>query len=180
MEDSSCTANEILLFKKLKNEFPGRVGLVLQAYLRRTSDDIQELLELHQNDSALNIRLCKGIYIENESISFKNPQQIRDHFIDDLNVLLCNGTYVGIATHDKFLIEKAYELIEKYHLSPDQYEFQMLYGVTPRLGRSVLGKGHRMRIYVPFGKEWSNYSIRRLNENPKIVSHIIKALLFRK
>lgn len=180
MEDSSCTDNEILLFKRLKNEFPGRVGLVLQAYLSRTHDDIKDLLDFNQEHSPLNIRLCKGIYIEDETISFKDHQVIRDHFIDDLNDLLSNGAYVGIATHDKYLIEKAYELIDRYNLSPSHYEFQMLYGVTPKLGRSVVEKRHRMRIYVPFGKEWSNYSIRRLNENPKMVSHIIKALLFRK
>lgn len=180
MEDSSCTSDEILLFTMLKSEFPRHVGLVLQAYLRRTSNDIKELLELHQEDFPLNIRLCKGIYIENETISFKNLKVIRDHFIDDLNVLLRNGAYVGIATHDKYLIDKAYELIDQYNISPPQYEFQMLYGVTPNLGRSVLEKGHRMRIYIPYGKEWLKYSIRRLNENPRIVNHIIKALLFRK
>jgi proline dehydrogenase len=180
MEDSSCTVREIELFKRLKNEFPYQVGLVLQAYLHRTYDDITELLELNQSGSPLNIRLCKGIYIEDESISFKDHQEIRDHFIDDLNILLRHGAYVGIATHDKYLVDKAYELINQYAVPPLKYEFQMLYGVTPRLGRSVLEKGHRIRIYVPFGKEWSNYSIRRLKENPKIVSHIIKALFLRK
>jgi proline dehydrogenase len=180
MEDSSCTTNEIFLYKRLKNEFNGRVGLVLQAYMRRTSNDIQEMLNLHKENSLLNIRLCKGIYIENETISFKNAGEIRNHYMEDLNVLLQNGVYVGIATHDKYLIDKAYELIDQYNIPPTHYEFQMLYGVTPKLGRSVIEKGHRMRIYVPFGKEWSNYSNRRLNENPKMVGHIIKALLFRK
>lgn len=180
MEDSSCTSREILLFRRLKNEFPRHVGLVLQAYLRRTLDDIKELLNFHNENSPLNIRLCKGIYIENEAISFKDPNLIREHFLEDLNILLRNGAYVGIATHDKYLVDKAYELIDRLHIPPTHYEFQMLYGVTPKLGRSVMGNGHRMRIYVPFGKEWFNYSIRRLNENPKIVSHIIKALLFRK
>jgi proline dehydrogenase len=180
MEDSSCTSNEILLFRRLKNEFPGNIGLVLQAYLRRTSNDIKELMELHKADSPLNIRLCKGIYIENEAISFKDHQVIRDHFIEDLNILFRNGVYVGIATHDKCLIDKAYELIDQYRIPTTKYEFQMLYGVTPKLGRSITENGHQMRIYVPFGKEWFNYSMRRLNENPKMVSHIIKALFFRK
>jgi proline dehydrogenase len=180
MEDSSCTSNEILLFRRLKNEFPRRVGIVLQAYLRRTSKDIGELLELHKEDSPLNIRLCKGIYIENEDISFKDHQIIRDHFIEDLSILLRNGVYVGIATHDKYLIDKAFELIYQYVIPITNYEFQMLYGVTPKLGLSVREKGHRMRMYVPYGKDWFNYSMRRLNENPRMVSHIIKALFFRK
>jgi proline dehydrogenase len=180
MEDSSCTSNEILIFRKLKDEFPARVGIVLQAYLRRTSNDLRDLLDLHKKGSPLNIRLCKGIYIENESICFKDSQMIRDHFVEDLRFMLQNGVYVGIATHDKFLIDKAYELIDQYRIPKKNYEFQMLYGVTPKLGRSIVEKGHRMRIYVPYGIQWFNYSIRRLNENPKMVSHIIKALLFRK
>ncbi len=179
MEDSSCTSDEIRLFRRLKNEFPLSVGLVLQAYLKRTSNDIKELLDLHKKDSPLNIRLCKGIYIESEHISFKDPNIIREHFIEDLNTLFQNGVYVGIATHDNYLVRKAYELIDQYQIPVTNYEFQMLYGVTPNLGRSILAKGKRMRIYVPFGKEWFNYSIRRLNENPKIVGHIIKALFFR-
>jgi proline dehydrogenase len=180
MEDSSCTSNEIILFRRLKDEFPGRVGIVLQAYLRRTSNDIVELLDLHKEDSPLNIRLCKGIYVENEAISFKSFQQVRDHFTEDLEILFRNKVYVGIATHDKYLVDKAYELIDQYAVPSANYEFQMLYGVTPKLGRSIVEKGHRMRVYVPFGEEWSNYSLRRLKENPKMVSQIIKALFFKK
>lgn len=180
MEDSSCTSNEITIFRKLKSEFPGRVGLVLQAYLHRTSDDLKGLMDLHQDDFLLNIRLCKGIYIENETISFKDSQQIRDHFVEDLSFMLLNGIYAGIATHDKYLIDRAYELIDQYNVPKDKYEFQMLYGVTPKLGQSIVENGHRMRIYVPFGIDWFNYSIRRLNENPNMVSHIIKALFIRK
>lgn len=179
MEDSSCTSNEIAIFRRLKSEFPNRVGLVLQAYLRRTFDDIKSLLDIHQNDSPLNIRLCKGIYIENETISFKNFQEIRDHYVEDLGFMLKNGIYVGIATHDKYLIDHAFKLIGQYEVSKANYEFQMLYGVTPKLGQSIVVKGHRMRIYVPFGIQWFNYSIRRLKENPNMVSHIIKAIFIR-
>ncbi len=179
MEDSSCTSDEILLFRKLKTAFPNRVGLVFQAYLKRTSADLRKLMEMHVENSPLNIRLCKGIYIEDQSIAFKDFQEIRDHFIDDLDFLLKNKVYVGIATHDKYLVDKSIELIEKHNVSKEKYEFQMLYGVTPGLGQMILGKGHRMRIYVPFGKDWLNYSIRRLNENPDIVNHIIKAIFIR-
>ena len=179
MEDSSCTSNEIAIFRRLKSEFPNRVGLVLQAYLRRTFKDIKSLLDLHQKDSPLNIRLCKGIYIESETISFKNSQEIREHYIDDLRFMLQNGIYVGIATHDKYLIDRAFELIGQYGVLKANYEFQMLYGVTPKLGQSIFVKGHRMRVYVPFGIQWFNYSIRRLKENPNMVSHIIKAIFIR-
>ena len=180
MEDSSNTSNELTVFRKLKDEFPHRVGIVLQAYLRRTSNDIKDLMDLHQSSSPLNIRLCKGIYIESETISFKDSQEIRDHYVEDLNFMLTNGFYVGIATHDKYLIDKAYGLIDRYSVPNDKYEFQMLYGVTPKLGRSIVEKGHRLRIYVPFGIDWFKYSIRRLNENPNMVGHIIKALFIRR
>jgi len=180
MEDSSCTSNEIIIFRRLKNEFPRRVGLVLQAYLHRTFKDIGDLMDLNQDGSPLNIRLCKGIYIESEAISFKDIQAIRDHYVEDLDFMLQNGIYVGIATHDKYLIEKAYKLIDQYQVPKNMFEFQMLFGVTPKLGRSIVEKGHRMRIYVPFGIQWFNYSIRRLNENPNMVTHIIKALFIRK
>ena len=180
MEDSSCTSNEIIIFRRLKNEFPRRVGLVLQAYLHRTFKDIGDLMDLNQDGSPLNIRLCKGIYIESEAISFKDIQAIRDHYVEDLDFMLQNGIYVGIATHDKYLIEKAYKLIDQYQVPKNMFEFQMLFGVTPKLGRSIVENGHRMRIYVPFGIQWFNYSIRRLNENPNMVTHIIKALFIRK
>lgn len=180
MEDSTCTSDEIKLFKKLKGAFPNKVGLVLQAYLKRTSDDIRDLMDLHQGNSPLNIRLCKGIYVEDQAIAFKDFQEIRDHYVDDLDFLLKNEVYAGIATHDKYLIDKAISLIEKYDVPKDKYEFQMLYGVTPGLGQMILNKGHRIRIYVPYGEDWLNYSIRRLNENPDIVKHIIKALFIKK
>jgi proline dehydrogenase len=179
MEDSSCTSDEILLFRRLKKAFPNRVGLVLQAYLKRTSDDIRQLMDLHQGSSPLNFRLCKGIYEEDQSIAYKGFQEIRDHFMDDLDFLLKNEVYVGIATHDHYLVYKSFELIEKYHVPKEKYEFQMLYGVTPGLGQMILNKGHRIRIYVPYGVDWFKYSVRRLNENPNIVSHIVKAIFIK-
>lgn len=180
MEDSSCTSNEIELFGRLKKEFPNRVGLVLQAYLRRTLSDLKSLMDLHMEGSPLNIRLCKGIYVENEEVAFKDSNEIRGHFVGDLRFMLQNRVNVGIATHDKYLIDKAYELIDEYSVPKNKYEFQMLYGVTPKLGQSIVEKGHRMRVYVPYGIEWFNYSVRRLKENPNIVGHIIRALFIRR
>jgi len=93
--------------------------------------------------------------------------------------MLKHHIYAAIATHDHFLVKNAFLLIEKYQVPKSRYEFQMLYGVTPELRQSIVQRGHRMRVYVPFGKQWFNYSTRRLKENPKIVQHIIKALFIR-
>lgn len=179
MEDSPCTDLEIALFRRLKKEFPKNVGLVVQAYLKRTHSDLENLLDLHSPEAPLNYRLCKGIYVEPEAISFKKYQEINDHFLADLELLLSKGVYPGIATHDKPLVEGAYRLLEKYNVPKHLYEFQMLYGVTPELRRSIVDKRHPMRVYVPFGKDWFGYSTRRLKENPKMASTIIKAIFIR-
>lgn len=179
MEDSECTSIEIEIFRRLKSEFPSRVGLVVQAYMRRTLDDIRNLLDLNHPETPLNFRLCKGIYIEDQSIAYKGYQEIRDHYIDDLRYMLENGIYVGIATHDKYLINKAYELIDQLKVPKDKYEFQMLFGVAPKLRQSIVDRGHQMRVYVPYGKQWFGYSTRRLKENPNMVWHILKAMFVR-
>lgn len=179
MEDSACTSMTIDIYRRLKAEFPLSCGVVLQAYLKRTFSDITDLMDVHQQESPLNFRLCKGIYIEPAAIAYKKKDEINHHFLEDLDLILKNGMYPGIATHDIALVEGAYKLIEKYNVPRDKYEFQMLYGVTPELRQSIVAKGHRMRVYVPFGKQWFGYSTRRLKENPKIASHIIKALFVR-
>jgi len=179
MEDSPCTDDEIVLFRKLKAEFPANVGLVVQAYLRRTLKDVQDMLDLNSAAIPLNYRLCKGIYVEAEEIAYKKYEEINQHYLEDLEFMFRNKIYAGIATHDKPLVEGAYKLLEKYKVPKNMYEFQMLYGVTPGLRESIVNKGHTMRVYVPFGKQWFGYSTRRLKENPKMASHIIKALFFK-
>jgi len=179
MEDSPCTDLEIELFRKLKKEFPKSVGLVLQAYMKRTLQDLKNLKDIHLADAPLNFRLCKGIYVEPEAIAYKKYQEINNHYIEDLDFMFANGYYPGIATHDRPLVDAAYNLISKYNVPKDKYEFQMLYGVTPDLRKSIRDKGHAMRVYVPFGKQWFGYSTRRLKENPKMATLIIKALFFR-
>jgi proline dehydrogenase len=179
MEDSQCVDAELDIFKRLKAEFSGHVGLVLQAYLRRTFNDLTDMSNMPVNGHPLNFRLCKGIYVEPATIAYKEYQSVRDHYVEDLEFMLRNKIYAGIATHDKYLVEKAMELISRYNVPKDMYEFQMLYGVTPELRKSIVDQGHRMRVYVPFGKDWFGYSTRRLKENPKMASHIIKALFFR-
>jgi len=179
MEDSQCTSLEIELFRKLHHEFPENVGLVVQAYLRRTQEDIRGLSELQTAEIPLNFRLCKGIYVEPEAVAYKKYQEINDHYLEDLEYMFRQEMYPCIATHDKHLIQGAYQLIEKYRAKKSKYEFQMLYGVTPDLRKSIVEQGHTMRVYVPFGKDWFGYSTRRLKENPRMASHIIKALFVR-
>jgi proline dehydrogenase len=179
MEDSPCTDMEIELFRRLKAEFPGNVGLVVQAYLRRTLNDIKGLSDLNSEKYPLNFRLCKGIYIEPEAIAFKKYEEVNQHYLEDLEYMLKNKIYVGIATHDKPLVDGAYQLLKKYNVPKNIYEFQMLYGVTPKLRESIVNDGHTMRVYVPFGVKWFGYSTRRLKENPKMASHIIKAIFYK-
>ena len=179
MEDSPCTDREIELFRRLKAEFPGNVGLVVQAYLRRTLNDIKGLSDLNSEKYLLNFRLCKGIYIEPEVIAFKKYEEVNQHYLEDLEYMLKNKIYVGIATHDKPLVDGAYQLLKKYNVPKNMYEFQMLYGVTPKLRESIVNDGHTMRVYVPFGVKWFGYSTRRLKENPKMASHIIKAIFYK-
>ena len=180
MEDSPCTTLEIELFRKLKVEFPANVGLVVQAYLKRTLDDLKGLADLNSEAIPLSFRLCKGIYVESEKIAYKKYEEINQHFLEDLEFLLKNKIHVGIGTHDRPLIEGAYSLIEKYKVPKHLYEFQMLYGVTPKLREEIVSKGHTMRVYVPYGEKWFGYSTRRLKENPKMASHIIKAIFIKK
>jgi len=176
MEDSPCTDLEIELYRRLHAEFPKNVGLVVQAYLRRTHSDLEKMLDMNTPEIPTSYRLCKGIYVEPAAIAYKKYEEINKHYLLDLEFMFRNKIYVGIATHDKPLIEGAYELIKKYNVPRNMYEFQMLYGVTPGLRKSIVDAGHVMRIYVPFGKKWFGYSTRRLKENPKMASHIIKAI----
>lgn len=179
MEDSQCVDSEIEIYQYFLRKYPANVGLVVQAYLRRTISDLIHLKDFQLNGTPLSFRLCKGIYIEPEHIAFKSYREIQDHYMEDMEYMFNQKMYVGIATHDKQLVDRAYEMIEEKQVAPDMYEFQMLYGVTPELRKSILANGHKMRVYVPFGKEWMGYSMRRLKENPKMVSHIIKALFVR-
>ena len=179
MEDSQCVDDELDMYRRLQQKYPANVGLVIQAYLRRTKNDLVNMSTIHTNGNPLNFRLCKGIYVEPKNIAFKAPEEIREHYLDDLRYMLDNNMYVGIATHDKHQIDNAMNIIKEKNIDKTKYEFQMLYGVTPELRSSIVKQGHKMRVYVPFGKDWFGYSTRRLKENPKMASHIVKALFFR-
>jgi len=179
MEDSQCVDMEMDMFRRLRTDFPKHVGLVLQAYLRRTASDLAALNDLNTENNPISFRLCKGIYVEPENLAFKDFNEVRQHFMNDLKYMLENKMYAGIATHDKYLVEESIKLIKEMNVPKDMYEFQMLYGVTPDLRQHIVDGGHLMRVYVPYGSQWFNYSTRRLKENPKMAQHIIKALFIR-
>lgn len=175
MEDSSVTSITLDIYRELRSDFDN-VGIVIQSCLRRSDQDIAELMEAGHTD----VRLCKGIYIEPEEISFRDADDIRISFQNLLEQMFRDSTaHVGIATHDLVLVAHAEEFIHEMGIPKDRYEFQMLLGVAGTLRRSLVAKGHPLRVYVPFGKLWYNYSMRRLRENPNIVGHIVKNLFSR-
>ena len=159
MEDRTATDATLSIYRHLRARYEG-VGTVLQAYMRRTLSDIDELPQ------AANIRLCKGIYIEPREIAWKGYETVRLNFIAALEKLFAKGAYVAIATHDELLVCAAVALIDRLGLSRDRYEFQMLLGVDAELRRILIRDGHRLRVYVPYGRYWYQYSTRRLRENP--------------
>ena len=167
MEDATCTSDTLQLYREVREAGLDNVGIVLQAYLRRTIRDIRSLAPLRPN-----VRLCKGIYVEPPLIAYRDFDEVRENFVRCLDELLGGGSYVGIATHDTWLISQGQRLVEQHGLTREQYEFQMLLGVTQRAGDRLVRDDHRLRIYVPFGKEWYRYALRRLQENPKIAGYI--------
>ena len=171
MEDRTCTDNTIRLFRQMHEKHPTSVGVVLQSYLHRTIADINSLLPLVPN-----IRICKGIYREPREIAWKDFETIRANFVFATEKLLSSGAYVGIATHDPHLVWAGMQIVDRLGLDHDRYEFQMLLGVDPELRRIILANGHRLRVYVPYGKDWYPYSIRRLRENPTVAHHVVRAM----
>ena len=170
MEDSPTTGLTFELHNRLKEKY-SNVGVVVQAYLKRSFDDVQK-----QNKLGTNYRLCKGIYIEPEAISYKKRGEVRDNYLKILEAMLGNGNYVGIATHDDYLVKQAYALIKKLGIAKDKFEFQMLYGVKEDLRDKINRDGYKIRIYVPFGEHWYKYSIRRLGENPQVAWYVTKSI----
>ena len=167
MEDSSTTSDTLAIYRELRAEGLDNVGIVLQSYMKRTLTDIAELADLKPN-----VRVCKGIYVEPPEIAHQDFETVRLNFVEAVGALLDNGSYVGIATHDEWIIAEALTLLEERELRSDQYEFQMLLGVRSHLGDELVREGHRLRIYVPYGRQWYEYCIRRLQENPKIAGYV--------
>ncbi|HET9323637.1 MAG TPA: proline dehydrogenase family protein [Gaiellaceae bacterium] len=174
MEDSSCTDDTLRLYRELREAGLDNVGVVLQAYLRRTLDDVAALADLTPN-----VRLCKGIYVEPEEIAYHDFDEVRENFVAALEALLDGGSYVGIATHDEWLIGEGERLANELGRAPEEYEFQMLLGVRLERATQLADEGHRVRIYVPYGEHWYAYSLRRLQENPKLAGYIASDTLSR-
>jgi len=167
MEDSSTTDDTLQLYRELRAAGHENVGVVLQATLRRTLSDIRDLADLRPS-----VRLCKGIYVEPPEIAYRDFGAVRANYVRSLEALLDAGCYVGIATHDEWLVGEGKRLVKERGLESEQYEFQMLLGVRDDLGGRLVRERHRLRIYVPFGRQWYEYSIRRLQENPRIAGYI--------
>jgi proline dehydrogenase len=171
MEDSSCTTATLQIYRDLRREF-SNVGVVVQAYLRRTIDDVCALEELRPN-----YRLCKGVYVEPLELSYHDMRIINRNYVTILDRLLRGGSYVGIATHDELMVWEALRIIRELRLGPDAYEFQMLLGVEEQLRDIIHAGGHHVRIYIPFGRDWYAYSVRRLRENPRLAGYVFRAML---
>jgi proline dehydrogenase len=167
MEDSSTTDDTLRIYRDLRERGYDNLGVVLQASLRRTVDDVRDLADLKPS-----VRLCKGIYVEPPELQFHDYDAVRANFLKALARLLETGAYPAIATHDDYLLDESLALVEARGLDRGEYEFQMLLGVRPELGDGLVRGGHRLRIYVPFGRHWYAYSLRRLQENPKIAGYI--------
>lgn len=171
MEDSNCTTNTIEIFSRLHQEFKN-VGIVLQAYLRRSLNDLKKLSQY-----GANFRLCKGIYVEKRQIAYKDAWIVNQNFALLMECGFKAKSYLGIATHDEKVVWEGLRLIEQLQLGRNDYEFQMLLGVDEELRKILIDAGHRLRVYVPYGAQWYAYCIRRLKENPKIAIYVMKAMV---
>jgi proline dehydrogenase len=170
MEDSSCTTDTLSIYRDLRKKH-SNVGVVIQAYLRRTLDDVTALADLKPN-----IRLCKGVYVEPREIAYRDMRIVNLNYVAILERLLRNGSHVGIATHDEIIVWHAMRIIRDLKLSPAAYEFQMLLGVDEELRNIIRAAGHNLRVYIPYGRDWYAYSVRRLRENPRLAGYVLKAM----
>jgi proline dehydrogenase len=172
MEDSTCTDDTLVLYRELREARRENVGIVLQSRLRRSLDDIVALAGLRPS-----VRLCKGIYVEPAAIAYQARDEVRESFLRILDRLLAVGCYPAVATHDEWLLERTLERVAG--MSSEEYELQMLLGVRERRASELADAGHRLRVYVPYGDRWYEYSLRRLQENPALATMVAKATLGR-
>ena len=171
MENSFTTDATIETFKEIQKSY-SNVGTVFQAYLKRTFSDLENLM-----DRKINFRLCKGIYNEDSQIAYKTYDEINANYLKIAELAFKNENYIGLATHDLSLTQKLYDLIDKHNVSSQNFEFQILYGV-PMKGwlKRHLKNNFKVRVYLPYGPQWYEYSIRRLKENPNIAKYVAKSI----
>jgi proline dehydrogenase len=169
MEHSGLTDQTLDVYRRLRAAGHDHTGVVIQAYMRRAAADVAGLADLTPS-----VRLVKGIYVEPEEIAFQRMPEINANFMLLLEQLIDQGSHVAIATHDRALVTAALELIARRGLARDRYEFQMLLGVAGGIGRRLIADGHRLRVYVPYGRAWYAYSVRRLKENPSIAGYVAR------
>jgi len=173
MEGSNVTQVTIDIFKRLRTEFDlNDVGIVLQSYLRRTYDDAQELVKLPAR-----IRICKGAYSEPPEVAFPDKKDVDDNYVKVMRLLLSSGVYHGIATHDPKMIDATIDFVTREGIGKEKFEFQMLYGIRRDLQRQLARDGYNMRVYVPYGKHWYPYFMRRLAERPANIWFVMKNIL---
>ena len=173
MEDSNVTQITLDIFKRLRSEFGlNDVGIVLQSYLRRTYSDAQELIKVPAR-----IRICKGAYNESDDVAFPDKKDVDDNYIRVMQLLLASGTYHGIATHDPKMIDATVNFANRERIGKDKFEFQMLFGIRRDLQRQLARDGYNVRVYVPYGKHWYPYFMRRLAERPANIWFVTKNLL---
>jgi proline dehydrogenase len=169
MEHSGLTDQTLAIYRTLREQGCDNVGIVLQAYLRRTFDDARALADLTPS-----VRLVKGIYIEPPELAYTEGALVNRNFIALLRELVEMGCRVAVASHDEALVGEARRLADQRRLGPDRYEFQLLLGVKEPLRDELIAAGHRVRIYVPYGEAWYGYSLRRLKENPSIAGYVAR------
>jgi len=173
MEGSSVTQATIDIFKRLRAEFGlNDVGIVVQSYLYRTMDDVRDLLQIPAR-----IRLCKGAYNEPPEVAYPDKKDVDDNYVRLMQVLLTSGVYHGIATHDPKMIDATIAFAQREGVGKDAFEFQMLYGIRRDLQLQLARDGYRMRVYVPYGKHWYPYFMRRLAERPANIWFVLKNML---
>jgi len=171
MESSEYTERTLRLVNDMHAQYK-TVGTVIQAYLRRSEKDIENLCA-----QGIRVRLCKGAYLEPAEVAFQAKSDVDRNFVHLMRILLAAGTYPAIATHDEKIIQNAKDFANTRQLSRDSFEFQMLYGIRRDLQRKLVAEGYRLRLYVPFGKAWYPYFMRRLAERPANVLFLARNLL---
>jgi len=174
MEGSDLTASTLGIFEEVYPDYPDNVGVVLQAYLRRTEADVTRMCEL-----GARVRLCKGAYKEPEAVAYQDMALIRENFERQMQRLIADARYPGIATHDDTLIAATKAFVRDNGIAPDAFEFQMLYGIRPDTQRELAREGYNMRVYIPYGTQWGPYFTRRLRERKENVWFVLKNLFRR-